>query len=359
MRNEVKLALFALAAMLLGFWGFRFLQGTNILNARKGYITSFQDIKDLKVSSPVFISGYQVGTVTEINLDENDPRKVWVEFSVKRGVNIPKTTFVVLYPINLTGGMALRLDYSKPCKGDDCAEAGTHFASTSESMLNSLLGKPDSLTPYVQKMQAGVNALSDTLFSPYNNTGLSRTARDLEASMAHIKALTANMNSMVVGNQVALSSVLKNLASVTQTLSSSQNQIKSMLTNFDQFSTGLGKVNMVNTTGKVDKTLDSATVAAHQLKMTLASTEKTISELQTTLSRINNGNGTIGKLASDETIYKNLLRTSTNMDLLLQDLRLNPKRYVHVSVFGKKQKTYTLPVNDPAEPILQARDTLR
>jgi phospholipid/cholesterol/gamma-HCH transport system substrate-binding protein len=120
-------------------------------------------------------------------------------------------------------------------------------------------------------------------------------------------------------------------------LENNKDKLESSLNNFDKLSKNFAKL--------------SDSLSAAGLGRTLASLESTMSSLDQVTSKIENGDGTLGLLMNDKELYNNLNNTTKELDLLLQDLRLNPKRYVNVSVFGKKQKEYTLPEDDPAEKI--------
>ena len=121
------------------------------------------------------------------------------------------------------------------------------------------------------------------------------------------------------------------------------------MTNLDKITGDIAKSNLTNTLGKTNETLDASKVAITELKTTLSNASTTMKDLSAVLSKVEKGDGTFAKLMNDKNLYNNLESTTKNLNLLLQDLRLNPKRYAHFSVFGKKQKEFTLPENDPAE----------
>jgi phospholipid/cholesterol/gamma-HCH transport system substrate-binding protein len=152
-----------------------------------------------------------------------------------------------------------------------------------------------------------------------------KTKNDLRESISGLNKLMKSLE----GSASVLNSLLKN----------NQGKLDSSLTNFNELSSNFAKLS------------DSLNNAG--LGRTLASLESTVSNLDKILTKIEKGDGSLGKLMKDEQLYKNLNNASKELDLLLQDFRLNPKRYVNVSVFGKKQKEYTLPENDPAEKIDQ------
>lgn len=138
------------------------------------------------------------------------------------------------------------------------------------------------------------------------------------------------------------------MATITNSLAKSNQKIEGLLANLDKITADLAKSNLSNTVLKTNETLDASKVAITELKSTLETTGKTMSDLSQVLKKLDSGDGSVAKLMNDKKLYQNIESTTKNLDLLLQDLRLNPKRYAHFSVFGKKQKEYTLPQNDPA-----------
>ena len=120
------------------------------------------------------------------------------------------------------------------------------------------------------------------------------------------------------------------------------------MANVDKITSDIAKTNLQTTIGKTNETLDASKIAITEMKTTLASASTSMKDLSRLLNKIEKGDGTLSKLMNDKKLYTNIEMTTRNLNLLLQDLRLNPKRYAHFSVFGKKQKEFTLPDNDPA-----------
>ena len=143
--------------------------------------------------------------------------------------------------------------------------------------------------------------------------------------------------------------IADNLVLISETLSTSQNKINTILDNFEVMSEDFKKISISNTLEKTDLTMDQANTTLKGLENTMIDANQTISELTGILKKIDNSEGTIGALVNDKELYNNLETTSKNLSLLLQDFRLNPKRYVNVSVFGKKAKNYVVPEEDPAQ----------
>jgi phospholipid/cholesterol/gamma-HCH transport system substrate-binding protein len=172
--------------------------------------------------------------------------------------------------------------------------------------------------------------------------------RQLEIIAKNIAAITASTNQLLTASSTNLNRTIENTASVTSSLAKSNQKIEGLLANLDKITGDIAKSNLSNTIGKTNETLDASKVAIAELKTTLEGASTTMKDLSVVLQKVNQGDGTMAKLMNDKNLYTNLEATTKNLNLLLQDLRLNPKRYAHFSVFGKKQKEFTLPENDPA-----------
>jgi phospholipid/cholesterol/gamma-HCH transport system substrate-binding protein len=135
---------------------------------------------------------------------------------------------------------------------------------------------------------------------------------------------------------------------ISKNIANSNEDITKILANVDKLTEELSSADFKGTVGKTNKMIDQTSMTMEDLNKTIASMDKTINNLNSLTGKMNDGQGTMGKLMNDKSLYENLDETSKNLSLLLQDLRLNPKRYVNVSVFGKKQKEYKLPEEDPA-----------
>jgi phospholipid/cholesterol/gamma-HCH transport system substrate-binding protein len=225
-----------------------------------------------------------------------------------------------LYDTGIIGGKGIQI---KPIfDGSPTAQSGDTLTTSTRPGLTDLVQQ--KLTPLQQKIE-GAFTHADTLLMNVNEVLDDKTKKDLRESIAGLNKLMKSLES----SAEVLNKLLKN----------NQGKLDSSLTNFNELSSNFAKLS------------DSLNNAG--LGRTLTSLESTVSNLDKILSQIEQGDGTMGKLLKDEELYDNLSSTTRELNLLLKDFRLNPKRYVNVSVFGKKQKEYALPENDPAEQIEQ------
>jgi phospholipid/cholesterol/gamma-HCH transport system substrate-binding protein len=346
MNRETKLGIFAIAILATTIWGYYFLKGRNLLSRSQIFYVEYQDIGDLMVSSPVKINGFQVGSVTNITLKKADMRTILAELHIDKSIRVPRNARAVIEPLGIMGGAGIALVFDKPCIESDCAISGATLAGGSASLISKMLDG-NQLDSYLQRLRSGVGELLDTLDAsstdPEARDLVGQSLYDTRQILHNTRVTTEQLALLVARLGTQLQAVMGDLQGVTGTLKANNQEIASILTNTSAISAQVRDADLGKTISETRETLDG-------LQTTVASLGTVASDLQTVLNKINQGDGTMGKLINDPEMYANLLRTSRNLDLLLQDFRLNPRRYVNVSLIGRKDKEYVFPEEDPAYP---------
>lgn len=344
MSNEVKIGILATAAILISIFGYKFLKGHNVFGRANEFYVEYKVIDQLTKSSPVFISGFQVGVVRNIYIKPEDQQTIVVVLNINTDITIPKNTVAAIRPSGIVGGKIIELLFDKPCKGDDCAQSGDHIKGVNQGYLDAMVGK-EQLNSYLTALKEGLVGIYDTLAAksegPDGKNQIQKTLKDINLIIQNLKVSTTNIKVITDATAASFPSIMGSLDAVTKNLKTNNDKITAILNNTAQITSNFQKVDIGKTNEGVQQTLKN-------LDNTLSSTQKAVDDLKKITTEINSGNGTMGKLIKDNQLYDNLNHTSKNLDLLLQDFRLNPKRYVNVSVFGKKQKDYSLPEKDPA-----------
>lgn len=350
MSREIKLGAFAFIVLLMAIWGYTYLKGENLLSKSFTFKTSFNDVSQLTKSSPVYINGYKVGSVLKIELNPEDLRGIIVEFYIENDYKIPTSAIVNLKSDGLVAGKALSVVFDKQCSGADCAKEGHIFPGRAIGMLQSMLGS-DSKEVGEYAAVLG-NELKKTIYELGTQDGsgaINKSLLELQTTMENMSKLTATTNSILAKSANNLTATIANMNAITGNLAESNAQITSMLSNFNTISTQLKDANVGNTVSSTTATMESAQKTIEQLQGTLANADLAMKNLNGIMVKANSGDGTLSKLLNDKELYNNMEMTSKNLALLLQDLRLNPSRYVKVSVFGGKNKDpYVKPEDDPA-----------
>lgn len=345
MSNETKIGILATVAILISIIGYKFLKGQDVFNKTEEFYVEYKNIEQLSNAAAVLINGFEVGTVKKIYIKPEDQKTIIVVLNIKGGIKIPKDAVAAIKPSGLVGGKVIEIMFKNTCADGTCAVDGDYLKGVTTGMLDALVGK-DQLDSYLEQLKYGLTDIYDTISSissgPNAKGGLSKTINDINAIIANLKQSTLELQIITKASAQSFPLILNNLQDVTKNLSANNAKINAILANTEKFSGNLTTLDLAKTNANLNTTMSS-------LDQTLKTTELTLNNLKSMTAGINEGQGTLGKLLKDEQLYNNLNQTSRNLDLLLQDFRLNPKRYVNVSVFGKKQKSYTLPANDPAE----------
>ncbi|MBY5958866.1 MCE family protein [Membranicola marinus] len=357
MSKEIKIGILAIVGLGSLIWGYNFLKGQNLFKSQSIYHVKYDNIYQLEVSAPVYINGYQVGNVNNIDIDPENMQNIIVSLEILPKVKLPQNTVAQLYSDGVMGDMAIKLSYTGTCN-DDCIESEEYIEGATLSFLGSFL-QPDELDEYIAKLKSGVGSMMDTLNHimddpEFQNSEIGQLTTSVKNTVHNLESTSIRMNQMMAANSKALNEVTENLAKITGGIAEKQESLNQTIQNIGTLTGTLADGGLEKTLNNTNTALEKLGKAGDQTQETLKSLETTSDRLSSVLQALNQGEGTLGKLIKKDEIYGELNSTLQNLDLLLQDFRLNPKRYVNVSVFGKKSKDYTLPENDPA---MELRDT--
>ncbi len=327
-------------------WGYKFLRGRNVLKATNSYYVRYDDIEQLAISSPVLIRGYSVGTVSAIRLDDN-MKSIIATLTLKRGIKIPADAVALIVSTSIMGGKAIDLQISGPCSGDDCAKSGSYLQGRVKGLFDSFLDKGENGTLAKVKENIGeiLKAVSDSLTSKNANNEIAKTYTQLSALITNLASITGTLDKSMGSYDRHLTNTLTNVETITGALAQNQDKIASAMVHLESISRQLDESGIGTNANTL---IADAQTTMNNLNASVAEMNKSFTQLSSIMTDMQNGKGSMGKLLKDEDLYDNLEKTTYNLNLLLQDFRLNPKRYVNVSVFGKKQKEYTVPEMDPA-----------
>ncbi len=277
----------------------------------------YDNVGGLQPGTQVSINGYNVGNVTSIGFKDSSG-KLLVTFSVSNEFDFSQNSIAELFDTGIIGGKGIQI--VPVFDGASNAKSGDTLQSKIKPGITELVQQ--KLTPLQMKVEGAVSN-ADSLLMNVNQILDDPTKRELKETIVSLNQLVKafkgsadKINVLLENNQEQLDSSLKNVDKITS--------------NFSKLSDSLASVDLAGTLNNFQETVD---------------------KLNGILGKIEQGEGSLGKLHKDDTLYNNLSEASRQLELLLQDFRLNPKRYVNVSVFGKKQKEYTLPENDPADSI--------
>lgn len=288
--KEAKIGLVSIISLILLYCGINYLKGINLFKPVNHYEVVFSNVKGVTISSPVYVEGFKVGLVREIRYDYESKDKILVDISLEDEMKINKGSYISIVN-SFLGGAELHIhlnkfvsDYYKP--GDSIEGRMT------EDMMQSV---QEDLLPSVEAMLPKIDSILGGLEKIVNHPALTQSLEHVEKSTANLEVSTRQLNQLLA-NDVPV--IVSNLKTITANFSDVSGELK---------------------------TLD--------LQSTVQSINATLANLKVTTEKFNSKDNTLGLLLNDRTLYDNLNATTDNASKLLLDLRENPKRYVHFSVF--------------------------
>jgi len=310
--KEVKTAVLALGTILLFIFGYSFLKGTNILDKDNTFFVTYDNVEGLAKASPVTINGLLVGKVKDITF-LNNQGKLLVSFSVTESdFEFSKNSLVRIFSSGLLGGKSLGL-YPEYDPENRAVSGDTLVGSVEDDMLVAVtkaLGPlEDKVNNTLVTLDVLLHSITDIL-DPKTRANLQNSITNLNTTMESLNDASSSLNGLLKENKGSLNNTFANLENMT--------------TNFNSLSDSLSKLE----TGKLFSELQNV-----------------VTRFDTITSALENGEGSMGKLLTDEQLYENLKGASKQLEELLEDVKLNPKRYLHISVFGKNNKPYEKPDN--------------
>lgn len=301
MKKEIKIALIACLALVVLFFGLNFLKGLNLFTTDTNYYITFKNISGLSNSSPIYADGYRVGTVKNIIFDYEQKEDIKVLVGLDRNLRIPKGSRAEIES-DMLGNLQVNLLLANNPR--ERIEAGGVIEG---SVSSGMLGKLGGMVPTLEKMLPKLDSIMASLNTILADPAIAQTFHHAEAVSGNLITTTNQLNTLV-------GQLNKNVPSI-------MTQANSVLGNTTQITDNLNKqlanVDINTTMTKVNATLDNVEQLTKQL---------------------NNPQGSIGLLMRDPQLYNNLNTTMADVDSLLNNLRAHPKRYVHFSLFGKKDK---------------------
>lgn len=309
--REVKTGILAIGAILLLIFGYSFLKGTNLLDKNREFYVKYNNVEGLAQAAPVTINGLTVGKVQDITF-ANDKGGLIVKFTIEKDFNFSKNSIVRIYSAGLIGGKNLGVfpEYDV----NNIAKSGDTLRGDIEDGMLTAVTK--ALGPLEKKVNNTL-ATIDTLLLNYNAIVDEKTRKNLQEAIAN---LNTTLNSFA--------GVSENLNHI---LSNNTGKLDNTFTNLDK------------TAGNLSRLTDS--LSQLETGKLVTDLQNVVDKMDKIVSGVDNGEGSMGKLLKDDKLYENLEGASRQLEQLLQDVKLNPKRYVHISVFGKKNKEYETPDN--------------
>lgn len=295
--KEIKIALVAIVGILIMYFGINFLKGMNLFSTNNAYYMTFDDIQGLGASTPIYADGYKVGTVDGMEYDykENGPIKVKVD--INKDLRIPQGSKAEIVK-DLMGNLQVNLLLANNPR--ERVEPGGIIPG---AVNGGMMDKAANLIPVVEKMLPKLDSILTSVNALLADPALAASLHNVETITSNLTVSTRELNTLMAGLNKQVPGMI--------------GKTNGVLDNTNRLTANLASLDVQGTLNKVNQTLESA----HQF------TEK-----------LNSNQGSLGLLMNDTKLYDNLTSTMSHADSLVIDLKAHPKRYVHFSVFGRKDK---------------------
>ena len=310
--NETKIGALTAIAITVLILGYSFLSGNDVFSGSNKFYAIYKSVEGLSVSKPVLVNGFQIGRVSKMKL--RDDGHTVVEFKVDKQYNVPVNTLAKLVSTDLLGGKAIvfELGTSKEFAGDEDTLRADVQGSLAES-LQPIQMKAENLITKLDSSLAAINKI----LNPNFQKNIDRSFTSIANSLQTLEGTTKKIDNLVGSQTDHINGILSNTEAVSLNLKNTTAGLTPITNNFQKFSNDLANAN---------------------IKQTLDKANKAVAELQATINTINSGKGSMGLLLHNDSLYRNLQSASGNLNALFIDLKANPKRYVHFSVFGGGKK---------------------
>ena len=310
--NETKVGAITIISIALLILGFNFLKGKKLWSKDTMITGKYGNVQGLQNSNPVIINGLQVGTVYKITT-EKDMREILVDINITKDIDIPKNSIAII-KANPLGSTSIEIklgDAKENLKNKDFI-----LTETSGGLFDDVLKKVDPVLYEVRKAVSSIDTLLgnfNSILDPRAKGNISEVLTNLNIVTASMVSSTASLNGLLNSQTGALAKSLNNVSSITSNFATNNDKINNVMSNLDKTTSKFATLNL-------NKTLDTL--------------DRAVNELKNIISKFDNNNGTLGKLINDPTMYQNLASSGNKLNLLLDDIRVNPKRYISISVFG-------------------------
>ena len=305
--REVKTAILVLASLLLIVFLFNYLKGQNLLDSSRKVFVIYDNTEGLTSSNPVTLNGNSIGKVQNISFTKDGSAKILVQLVIENSIDISINSKAEIYDTGIIGGKGVRI--LPAFDGEKNIVSGDMLEGSVKLSLVDMFGK--TLTPLEKKLSM-ILMSADSLLININQVFDNETKGNLKKGISELST--------------TISSFKQTSTAINQLIEGNKNKLQNTLTNIEDIYYNLSVL--------------TDSIAKINLSKTMNQLQETIGTMNNVISGLESGKGSMGKLLNDDGLYDNLEGATKQIEALLSDMRLNPKRYVHFSLFGKKTKIY-------------------
>lgn len=311
--REIKAGVIVIIAIAFFVWGYTFLKGKDLLEKTYTYYAIYERVDGLMNSAPVFVNGLKVGNVGEILFLNDTNRNVIIELKVDKNFLIPYKSIAEIYSADLMGTRAIKIVLSNENKY--YRPYDTIYSSIEADLKTQVSAQVLPLKHKAEDLIKSIDSVMtvvQSIFDKQTRYNISRSIESIKNAVESLEKTSVTLDTLVQSERYALTRIIANIESISENLRNNNELITNVIKNLSALSDSLQQAN---------------------IKQTIFNANKALYEANLILDKINRGEGSLGMLIHNEQLYKNLESSSKNLDVLLRDLRENPKRYVHFSLF--------------------------
>lgn len=309
--NETKVGVLATISIVLLVLGYNLMRGKNIFTRDKIYYVRYDNAGGLAPAGHVRYKGMNVGHVLDIQLANDQSGKIEVSIAVMRDLKIPVGSEATVFSPDFISAKAINIEFSDA--SNYLASGDTLVPGYSSNGFQAVQSQAEAL---IVSLDSAINSIS-SVFDSETRSNLQKSIKSIESTLSYLDQSAATVDAMVSKNASRLERIFINIESITGNLSDNQDEINEILNNL---------------------TAISDTLKRAQFAATINEAREVLQQSSEVINKINSGQGSMGLLINDDSLYNNLEASSKSLDSLLVDIKAHPSRYVHVSVFGKKDK---------------------
>ena len=307
-KKEIKVGFLAIVGIIMSVFSYNYLKGINLFEKNRNFKIIYTKVDGLSVSNPVTLNGLKIGNVKKIKFNPLNSKELIVDVVVENDIKFPKTSIAELYETGLIGGKAIAIipDYMND---STIASDGDFLKGVNKPGLTELVNQ---ILPQVQLQLEGVMKNAEIVFKNINNLFDEETKKELKYSIQNFSVLRSNLNNTSKNISDLINKNYNNFSSAILDIKNASKNIRSI-------SDSISGKEITDITNNLNELLNNLNIISNNL---------------------NNSKGSIGKLINDDSIYSNLEKASNELNILIEDIKINPGRYIKFSVFGRKNKEF-------------------
>jgi len=311
--REVKVGFLFLMGLALLIWGYSFLKGKDIFNNERVFFAVYNEIDGLTKANTISIHGFKVGQVKDVYFDQSMNGKIIVELAVSNDFPIPKNSTALIFSSGLMGSKEISINLGN----------STEYAMNGDTLLSAIEGSLKDevnrqVAPLKNKAESLMGSIDSmvtifqTIFNDNARDNLANSFENIEKTFYNLQHSSLKMDTLITYESSRLSMIIEHIESISHNLNDNEANISNILTNFSALSDSMAKADVAGTFINVNRSM---------------------TDLQQILEKVNTGEGTIGKLLQNDSLYFHLEKSAADLNRLLEDIKLHPKRYVKFSIF--------------------------